>query len=413
MKKIVYVLLGVLISSSLLWSQEDIIKKVNIEINKEKPDYDEARLLIRKALNDESTKHDAKTWLTAAEIGYKEYTQYNTQAAMGQMIDEERRGEAIIESYNYLLKADSIAMIPTTDKKGKSVVDTKTRSKVVKMLQEYYTTQDIVRYGVFLNEHQDYNRAYVAFKTHVSIPELPMMRDSKIQSSMPRDTTYYQYYYYAGLFAIQSKHHKEAISIFKRLTDSTDAKENMYQFLYQEYIEVGDSAKAFNTLIKASKKYPKDAWFTQNIINHYIANEKYSEAQTYLDKVIKQQPKVAQYHYIKGNIAERLDNPDMALAEFDKALEIDPKLAGAYAGKARLFYNKAVKKQEQASTVSDQEYVLWNKEIDDLFRKSIPLFEKAHQLDKNNAEYMKTLKYLYQRFSMNDKYKAIESELGF
>lgn len=408
-----FILILVLGAIFNVFGQVENVKKVNIEINKEKPDFDEARLLIRRALEDPSTKDLASTWFKAGEIGYKEYTSQLNMGMLGQMMDEERKGEAAIESVEYFKKADSLAMIPTVDKKGREEVDTKTRGKIVKILQEYYTDQALVRYGVYCNEHQEYEKAYQAFRVHITIPDLPMMQDPKVQAAMPKDTTYYQYLYYAGLFAIQSNHHPEAVGLFETLIKNSEATEHMYQFLYQEYNEVKDSVKAVALLKEATNKFPNDSWFVQNLINHYIAKNKNKEAMTFLDKVIKQQPDNAQYHYIKGNIAERENKPDLAMAEFDKALQLDPNLASAYGGKGRVYYNKAVKLQGEKSGVSDQEYEMWRKEFDKLFRQAIPFFEKAHELDKENTEYMKTLKYLYNRFQMTEKFKKIEAELGF
>ena len=40
-----------------------------------------------------------------------------------------------------------------------------------------------------------------------------MMQNDKLQKEMPRDTTYIQYKYYAGIFAVQAELHEEAIAI--------------------------------------------------------------------------------------------------------------------------------------------------------------------------------------------------------
>ena len=123
-------------------------------------------------------------------IGYQQVTQANYNQMMGQSIDQAEAGEAVAESYEYWLEADRLAMIPTLDKKGREVVDQKTRNNITKKMLEYYKNQELVKYGVHLNEQKDYAGAFKAFKMHIDMPNLPMMQNDKLQKEMPRDTIY-------------------------------------------------------------------------------------------------------------------------------------------------------------------------------------------------------------------------------
>ena len=81
-------------------------------------------------------------------------------------------GQGLMESYDYWLKADVIAMTPVLDKKGREVVDTKTRANIAKRMLEYYKNQDFIKYGVHINEQRDFEGAYQAFKKHIEMPDL-------------------------------------------------------------------------------------------------------------------------------------------------------------------------------------------------------------------------------------------------
>ena len=96
----------------------------------------------------------------------------------------------------------------------------KMRANVSKKMLEYYKNQELVKYGIYLNEKRDYEGAYRAFKLHVDLPNLVMMSDPKLQKEMPRDTTYEQYKYYAAIFAVQSELHAEAIALLNEMKDA-------------------------------------------------------------------------------------------------------------------------------------------------------------------------------------------------
>ena len=112
-----------------------------------------------------------------------------------------------------------------------------------------------------------------------------------------------------------------------------------------------------------------------------------------------------------------LERIDEAMADFDKVLSFDANNADATAGKGRVYYNKAVKMNEAAASIVDnKEYKKAIDDMNEVFRQSLPYFEKAHELKPDNTNYMQTLKMLYYRFrtepGMQEKYDAIEVKLN-
>jgi len=292
--------------------------------------------------------------------------------------------------------------------------DPKMRGKIAKMMLEYYKNQELVKYGVHLNESRDYAGAFKAFKMHVEMPDLPMMQDPKIQKEMPRDTTYIQYKYYAAIFAVQSEMHEDAIALLEQLKDGEYEAISTNQFLYQEYVNVKDTVKFLETLQNAVVRFPQEPWFLQNLINYYIFTGQEQTAIDYLAQAIEREPNVAQYHLIKGNLDENQGNYEAALADFDAALAIDPKMADAMAGKGRVYYNQAVKLNEAAATISDNKaYKKALDEMNEVFRTSLPFFEKAHEMAPEERSYIQTLKGLYYRFGMEDKENEMKALLEY
>ncbi len=387
-----------------------LVKKAKSLCNAETPDFREARDLMEEALAQEPT---AETYYWAGMVGYKENQRENYNEMMGQGINKAAAGQAVVESYNYWLKADKLAQVLTTDKKGNEVpTDPKMRGKLQKMMLEYYKGLELVKYGIYLNEQRDYEGAYRAFKMHIDIPELEMMQDAKLQKDMPRDTTYIQYKYYAAIFAVQSELHPEAVALLEQLKDGEYEAVSTNQFLYQEYVALKDTAKFVATLQNAIARFPQESWFLQNLINYYIFSGQEQTAIDYLATAIANEPNVAQYYLIRGNLNENQKHYAEALADFDQALVIDPTMADAQAGKGRVYYNQAVKMNEDAAMISDNKaYKKALEEMNVVFRESLPFFEKAHELNPTDRTYIQTLKGLYYRFGMDDKYNEMNEKL--
>ena len=411
MRKSIFLAALVLMSTVCFAQKNPLVKKAKSYMMAETPDFSAARASIKEALEAEP---NVEAYYWAGMIGYQELTQENYNQMMGQGVDQAKAGRAVEESYEYWLKADELALVPTLNKKGVEVPsDPKTHSNITKKMLEYYKTLELVKYGIYLNEQKDYVGAYKAFKMHVDIPELPMMADAKLQKEMPRDTTYTQYKYYAAIFAVQSEMHEEAIPLLEALKEGEYEAVSVNQFLYQEYVAVKDTAKFVKTLQDAINRFPKEPWFLQNLINYYIFSGQEQTAVEYLAQAIEREPNVAQYHHIKGNLDENLGNVEAALKDFDEALRCDPTLADAEAGKGRVFYNRAVKMNEAAALISDnKEYKKALDEMNEEFRKALPYFEKAHEMDPEDRTYMQVLKGLYYRFHMDAEYNAISEKLN-
>lgn len=413
MKKTLIMAALVLISAGCFAQKANVKKAKNLALQ-ETPDFSGARAAINEALTNEETKDLADTWYTAGLIGYQELSKENEKTYLGQARDEKRAGEAVVESFDYWMKAADLAGQKVLDKKGNEVLaDKKTYALLQKKVLEYYKNQELVKYGIYLNDQRDFATAYGVFQRHLSIPELSLMQNEKLQKEMPKDSIYDQYKYYTAIFAIQAEMHPEAIAVLEEMKDGNYEAITVNQFLYQEYVNVQDTANYVRVLQDAVVRFPQEPWFLQNLINHYIFSGQEQEAINYLDQAIAREPNVAQYHLIKGNLNENQKNYEAALADFDRALAIDPTMADAEAGKGRVFYNQAVKMNEDAALIADaKEYKKALEEMNAMFRQSMPFFEKAHELAPDNRDYMITLRGLYYRFDMNDKYNAINEELN-
>ena len=403
MKKIILSLF-LLISFTFSFAQKANVRKAKDKALMDTPDFTAAREAIKLALADSTTKNIAETWYVAGLIGNKENDVLYQKALLRMPYDTITKGKALIESYNYFLEAAKLDTMPDAKGKVKPKYIKDIKSKII----DYYKIQqNLISYGAYLIEKKKYEEAVKTFEVYLEIPKLPLMNNE-----IKMDSTYTMIEYYTAISASNAKMNDKAIKLYEDLKDKKYETKTVYQLLYEQYMDRKDSTKAVNTLKEGLEKFPKDAWFLQNLINYYIFSKKTSDALIYLKSAIEREPNMAQYQFVKGNLDESLGNTDDALAAFDKAIQLDPTMAEAYAGKGRLYYNKAVKMSEIANKITNNK--LYNAEsvkVDEVFKQSIPFFKKAAELNPKEIEYKKTLKTLYYRLKMDADFEAIKKEI--
>ena len=392
--------------SAALFAQKANVSQAASLTLQEKPDFKAAREAIKPAFNDEKTKNDPKTYFTAGMIGYTENDSYSKLMMLGKEVDQVKKGKAIMEAYDYFLKAYKLDQMPNAKGKVKPKFD----KKIKENIKEFYTAQyNLVGYGAHLFDKKDYKGAFDAFSTFLEIPKLPMMN----KELSVTDSTYRMIKYFSALAATNMQNHDKAIEMYKDLADDNYETKNVYQLLADEYRTIKDTLNYLATLEQGFKLFNDDPWFLQNIINHYIYSDKIEEASKYLDAAIAQAPTVAEYYYVKGNVDERLGNNDGARKAFEKALELQPKMASAYAGIGRIIFNQAVELLRAADSIRDNK--LYNAEVqkaNDIFKQSLPYMEKAVELDPKDTDFKQALKMLYYRLGDNANYEKISKELG-
>lgn len=403
MKKIILSLILV-ISFTFTFAQKANVSKAKNKALMDNPDFTGAREAIKLALNDSTTKNLAETWYVAGLIGYSENDAAYKKALLNQSFDTIAKGKAIMESYDYLIKANTLDQLP--DAKGK--VKPKFTKDIKAKLTDYYRTQqNLIAYGAYLFEKKKYDATVKVFDVYLGIPKLPIMNNE-----IKMDSTYDMITYYAAVAASSANMHDKSIALYTSLKDKKYETKAVFQSLYEEYMNKKDSADGVQTLKDGIEKFPNDAWFLQNLINYYIFSKKTNDALVYLKSAIEREPNFAQYRLVKGNLDESVGNFDDALAAFDKAIELDPKMADAYGGKGRLYYNRAVKMADDANKIKDVKlYNAEMKKVEDEFKLSVPFFKKASEMNPKDIDYKKTLKNLYYRLKMDADYDAISKEI--
>lgn len=410
MKKTIFLAALVLISATCFGQKKAISTAKNLAMQ-ETPDFDGARAAIKGALENEETKDKAETWYVAGLIGYKQNENIWLMGQMGQPVDNAVKGAAVEESIRYWLVADSLAMIPTYDKKGNPKYDLKTRKNIAERMFEYFEKQELAIYASYLAEQNDDLGVAKAFKIHCDIPDLELMQDPKMQAKINRDSTYYMYMGYALAYFYRAKAYDDALAVAEKIMVDPAHQVTAYQYFYDLYKLKGDTATAQAKLTEAVELFPKEAWFIQNMINDLVQAHDTLGAVAYLDKAIANDPTQAQYYHTKATLLSTLHRFDESFTYFDKAIELEPTNPEYYLNYAYAYNDKATLMLEGTDNLSQKEYMAIKKQSDEVLKQALPYYQKAHELAPGNMTYARPLRACYYRLKMQAEYDALSAEM--
>ena len=407
MKKLVFTL-GLCMMVSIAFGQKKAVTDALKKAKEAKPNFIEARALIKGALVHTETKDDPKTWYTAGQIESLQLDQESTKQLLKQQFNEETMYEALFAVYPYFVKAYDLDMKP--DAKGA------VKPKFVKDMKSILTANmgHYMNGGVYYYDKKDFKKSHDLFNQFVEIFESPIMGgDGKINTSTS-DSSYLYSNYYAAITASFSGDFDLSIKAISRATQLDFKRNEMIQFLSEEYKKVGDTVNWEKTLNDGLAVFPKDEFILFNLVDLYLNTDRNTKALEFINQAIQNNPGDAQLYGIAGRIYESgIKDMDKAEEFFKKAYDIDSESAEANSNMGRVFFNRGVVLLDEASRISDvKQYTEERDKAREVLRKALPYFEKAFKLNPDVMENKIALRSIYYNLEMADKLKEIETAMG-
>lgn len=231
-------------------------------------------------------------------------------------------------------------------------------------------------------------------------------------------------YYNAALAAERAKNYEKAALYYNECINANSGGAKIYQYLAEVHTKQGDKEKAFEVILAGRQAFPTDNNLVKDELNYYLLSGKNKEAYDKLKLAIEAEPENVMLHYSLGVVSDNLANAEgiseadaakyitEAETAYKKALEIDPDNFEALYNMGALHFNQGVKIVEVANTITDN--VKYSKEVkkaDAKFNLAIPYLEKALEINPDDQSTLSSLKQLYARMGMTEKYKAIDAKL--
>ena len=167
--------------------------------------------------------------------------------------------------------------------------------------------------------------------------------------------------------------------------------------------KAGDKNTCRNYLEEAFSKFPESQSILVGLINFYLTSgEEPTKLFELLNQAKRNEPGNASLYYVEGNVHSQLGNYASAEESYNKCAEINPNYEWGYVGAGLMFYNLAVKIQEQANDELD--YKKWaelDKKFTEALKSCITPFEKGFEITADKevklsvAEYLKSACYRF------------------
>lgn len=196
-----------------------------------------------------------------------------------------------------------------------------------------------------------------------------------------------------------------------RVEDKESRRPTIFKNLSLAISELGDKQKALEIIEQGRKEFPKNYALLIDEANAYYHlgnNEKFKEK---LEAAIAMNPTEPTLYYNVGVMNMNMNNTEEAIKNFKKAIELKPDYGDAYTNIGAAYVNKANPIiEEMNKNLSDfDKYDKLQAEQLGLYKKALPYYEKAHELDKTNVSTIQTLLGLYENLEMTEKVKSLKA----
>lgn len=400
MMKRTFFLFALILTVSVAFAQKG--KVTSAETLKDAGKLDKAFETIESTIDPSNEKSEKtinwpKTWEVRGEIYqaiYKTKDENFKKLATNPL-------SVVLESYEKALKLDE---------KGHNANAIKIK---LTLLVSDFTNQAVTAFN-----NNDYNLALESFKKILEIEDMPLMVEKDQPATV--DTTII---FNAGLAAYNAEKYDEAIKFYQKAAEYNYNGARTYELISSSYVLQQDTTNALKSLQKGFEKYPGNSSILVSMINIYLNANKVDDAMKYLELAIKQDPGNASFYFARGSLYDKTGDTDKAIESYKKAIALKDDFADAYYNLGAIYYNQGVKQIDVANAVPTNQPDQYEKEkakADVFFQEAIPPMENAAKYsisatdEKSKETYsssLETLKTLYYRLKMMDKFNEVNSKL--
>lgn len=260
---------------------------------------------------------------------------------------------------------------------------------------------------------KNYENAFIDFKSAVDIKLKPIVNSI--------DTLVM---FYSGLAASKCDKLDESIKYYEMALSYNLPEPSLYVELKKNYFAKGDTVKGEAILLKGFEKYPESQEIVVELINHYMSINKSDKALEYIQIAQKKDPTNISLVFAEGTLYDKKGELVKAEETYKRSIAMDPNYFNGYYNIAVMYINSGQELYKKADAATGNDYKAFQEKGDVQFAKAREPLEKCVQLleaqgtsisadDKETLKIVyETLKQVYLRTKMNDKYEEIKVKIA-
>ncbi|MCA1757971.1 MAG: hypothetical protein LC649_10995 [Bacteroidales bacterium] len=355
---------------------------------------------VNSALNfvDNGNLEKAKEALDGAEEHSKTKDWPKTYYAKG------RLAQAMYESNDAKIRKlyDEPLMVAYNSYLKSIELDDKDRMSKMVILQIPQLSNDFLTWAGEEFEAENFKKSLAAFETLISLQQ------SDIYVGMLDTVLLFN----AGIVAINAEEHDKALDYFEKCIEMEYGDSQPYEYIHSIYNTRGDMENAEKILIAAFEKFEDSPNVLLSLIQFYLVNEMDDEAMEYINMAKADDPDNYRLHWAEGVLYMKQEKYEDATGALAKSIELEPDFFDTQYNMGVCYYNLGVNMFEVANDILDNaKYNAAVEEAKEVFAKAIPYMERALELNPDDVATLTSLKELYYRLQMTEKYDEVTKRL--
>ena len=286
---------------------------------------EEARNLIKQAIENPETANDAETYYIAGKIEFDAFDKELTNAMINPAsADNVKMGNELLNGYKQFVKALPLDSLPNEKGKIKPRFSKDILSKMKGHANDYFKAG-----ADFFNANKYYPEAYESFMIYADMPEQPYMKAEKLElPDADRGTAYFN----AGLAAYSGNEVLKSADAFRksRGVGYDDKQAFIYEIACWQAVAQRDSTmeqtakeKIMQVAEEGDKKYGiAEPIFVNNIVNFMVTDNKFDAALAKVNELIAANPDNAGLYGLRGFVNDRKGDDDASVEDYRKCVTL-------------------------------------------------------------------------------------------
>ncbi|MCB0401770.1 MAG: tetratricopeptide repeat protein [Flavobacteriales bacterium] len=371
---------------------------------------------INEAIEHDQTKSWAKTWYYRGNLYYNILATNNQECKSLDAEALEKCTDSYLTALVYNFKDPELQKLDLKKEDGSDIMKFFTALQNGSAVDDETYTGDIMGRkfpgiaGEYANKgikqfgEKDYKGAQQSFGTSMMLNQFTGKIDTMIMYNTALASEYAEDFDAA-------KQLYDALIAMKYNVDG--AGPDLYRSMSRIYKNEGNAEKAADYIKSGRKAYPDNNNLIVDELEGYLSSGNHEQALANLDAAIANDPSNVVLHFARGTVYENLKQPEKAIENYKKAIELDANYYDANFNLGAYFFNNGADKMNAANDLPINEakkYEALKKEAKAEFEKAVPYVEKAHELKPDDADTGNMLIKLYTHTGQYDKAAEIKKK---